>query len=83
MSRVIPWTGTARVAIAALALLAAVITRAGDGIDAQDEEMLEFLGSWEAEDEDWLVVSMEELMLDEDAPEAGDEAHAEAAEDER
>ena len=47
-------TGLLRLALAAIALVAAVAAVAADD-DVPDSEFLEYLGSWDESDEDWLV----------------------------
>jgi hypothetical protein len=72
-----------RAVVATLAVVVGAVAGAVDPMEIPDQEMLEFLGSWEAEDEDWLAMSMEELTLEEEQAEADDEAAAEAMNDER
>jgi len=73
--------GKAAVAMAALTL--ALIAGAADEIEIRDEDMLEFLGSWEAGDEDWLAMNMEDLEVRREQVESGDENGAEAEDEER
>jgi len=82
MRRVSRTTGRSRAVIAALALMAGA-AGAGDDLDVQDQEMLEFLGSWEAEDEDWLAMSIEDLVVEDEKAQADEQEGAEAANDER
>lgn len=60
----------------------------GPGAQAQEGEvveveLLEFLGSWELEDEDWVAVTIEDLEEERRAggKEAGDDEHAGADDD--
>lgn len=71
--------------IAILALANGTAIRAGDDSGDPDMEMLEFLGSWETEDEDWLAVSIEDVALEKERADAdnGDGEGVEAADDER
>lgn len=73
------------VVIAILALVIGTASSAGDESDDPDMEMLEFLGSWETEDEDWLAVSIEDVALEQDRADARNEdaEGVEAADDER
>lgn len=52
--------------------------------DAADGELLEFLGSWESEDEDWIEMTIEDLQEERRTAEIDveDEAHAGADDDE-
>jgi hypothetical protein len=72
--------------IAILALASGASVSAGEGSDDADMDMLEFLGSWEAEDEDWLAVSIEDVELEQERAEDArnqDAEGVEAADDER
>ena len=54
------------------------------GGEAADIELLEFLGSWELEDEDWVAVTIEDLEEEQRAggKDAGDDERAGADDDE-
>jgi hypothetical protein len=53
--------------------------------EAADMELLEFLGSWELEDEDWVAVTIEDLKEEQRAggKDAGDDERAGADDDEK
>jgi len=70
--------------IASLVLATGAANSAGEAGDDPDAEMLEFIGSWEAEDEDWLAVSIEDVALAQEPESAGieDDEGVEAADDE-
>ena len=53
--------------------------------EAADMELLEFLGSWELEDEDWVAVTIEDLEEEQRAggKDAGDDERAGADDDEK
>lgn len=81
-----PTRGRARVPSTALLLALAAF---GAGAQAQevegaDVELLEFLGSWELEDEDWVAVTIEDLEEEQRAggQDAGDDERAGADDDE-
>ncbi len=76
-------TETAAAAMAMLAVMAGMMASAEEEIDLQEQEMLEFLGSWETEDEDWLAMNIEDIAIEQEQAETGDERGAEAANDER
>jgi len=70
--------------IATLVLTTGAANSAGEASDDPDMEMLEFIGSWQAEDEDWLAVSIEDVEFEQErasAPVEDDEG-VEAADDE-
>lgn len=79
-------TGIIGALIAILALASGAGVSAGEDSDDPDMEMLEFLGSWETEDQDWLAVSIEDVELEQDQAENArnqDAEDVEAADDER
>ena len=66
------------------------LTALGPGAQAQegeaaDAELLEFLGSWELEDEDWVAVTIEDLEEERRAGgrDAGDDKREGADDDEK
>jgi hypothetical protein len=77
-----------RISLAGPALMAAITVAIGntaigsDTVEPKDQALLEFLGSFEESDEDWLAVTIEE-MTQEDAQASGkDGERVEAANDE-
>lgn len=70
--------------IATLVFTTGASNSAGEASDDPDMEMLEFIGSWAAEDEDWLAVSIEDLALEQERESARieDDEGVEAADDE-
>jgi len=79
----VPMSSKGKAAVAMAALTLALIAGAADEIEIRDEDMLEFLGSWEAGDEDWLAMNMEDLEVRREQVESGDENGAEAEDEER
>jgi hypothetical protein len=82
-----PTTGRVRGPTTALLLALGAL---GTGAQAQeieeaDVELLEFLGSWELEDEDWVAVTIEDLEEEqlEGGKDAGDDERAGAYDDEK
>ena len=67
-----------------LLLALAALGTATQAEEAVDVELLEFLGSWELEDEDWVAVTIEDLEEEQRAggKEAGDDERAGADDDE-
>ncbi len=81
-----PTNGLVRGRSAALLL---ALSALGTGVQAQgvegaDVELLEFLGSWELEDEDWVAVTIEDLEEERRAggKDTGDDERAGADDDE-
>lgn len=78
-----PMSSKGKAAVAMAALTLALAAGAADEIEVRDEDMLEFLGSWEAGDEDWLAMNMEDLEVRREQAQSGDEDGAEAEDEER
>ena len=67
--------GIATALLGGAALLAIAPTRADEAPAAgPDVEMLEFLGAWDAGDEDWVVMNIEDLDEAPGRQEGGDDA---------
>jgi hypothetical protein len=77
-----------RISLAGPALIAAITMAIGntaigsDTVEPKDQALLEFLGSFEESDEDWLAVTIEEMTEEGDQASGEDEERAEAANDE-
>ena len=70
------------VAIFVLAVTIRAPAAADEETGVQDQELLEFLGSFDAMDEDWLVVSIEDMAREKEEMSRDGEKRAEATRDE-
>lgn len=76
--------GLARICGALLAgLVAASVGAEESGVgDEPDGDLLEFLGTFDTDDDDWLAVGLEEMNHDDQEPDDPDPAGAERSDDE-
>lgn len=70
--------------VAVLALAAGLGTAAlgEERLESEDQDLLEFLGSFDATDEDWLAVSIEQMVRENEETTGAGEDRVEAAKDE-
>lgn len=64
---------TAAALLGGLTLVTAAPARADETAAVPDVEMLEFLGAWDAGDEDWVAMNIEDLDEEPGRQEGGDE----------
>lgn len=73
-------TGTISAAWIGIALIATG-TAAAPGEDVPDAEFLEYLGTWDGSDEDWLLFRERETADDDEQTDAGEELAASTEKD--